>query len=84
MYLLHDMIVKKKGRNVGILQVEDVTLHEMWCLMKHLPSSLKKYRYCQNREKLKLKYNKSRGNILSKFNQVLMKLVMMMILIIKG
>lgn len=83
MYLLRDMIVKEKGRNVVILQVEDVTLHEMWCLMKHLPGSLKKCRYCQNREKLKLRY-KDRGNILSKSNQVLMKLVMIMILIIKG
>lgn len=78
------MIVKEKGRNVVILQVEDVTLHEIWCLMKHFLGSLKKCRYCQNREKLKLRYNKGRENILSKSNQVLMKLVMMMILIIKG
>ncbi|KAJ0112854.1 hypothetical protein Patl1_01720 [Pistacia atlantica] len=69
---LWDTTTREKGGNVAIQQVEDATLHEMWCSMKHLLSGPLRRRCCQAQENLKTSCNKRWGSILFNFNQVQM------------
>ncbi|KAM1055282.1 hypothetical protein FF1_028852 [Malus domestica] len=70
---LWDTTAKERGENVAIQQVEDVTLHEMWCLMKRFLGGPQRRRCYQTSENLEKSCNRRWRSILSNSIQVQMK-----------